>query len=447
MNERVFYRRSGRKTMAYKPIEDEIEQVAVAFEDIEDFQGLIDKVKNKRIVMLGESSHGTQEFYEYRRLISNELIKHHDFDFIAVEGDWPACQAVNEYIQANSSQDSLNVITRFSRWPTWMWGNTEVTELMEDLKSWNQDSNKSPVGFHGLDVYSLNESIEEVINKLNDIDPILALKAKHYYSCFDPYKHDEKAYVSSLFKYPEGCEEKVVKALEAILEKNLKDKNAYFDVVQNAKIVKNAERYYHTMISHDDDSWNVRDGHMMETLESLLDHYGPESKAIIWAHNTHIGDYRATDMVTYGQVNLGGLARERFGKDDVALVGFTTFTGQVVASTAWDGPIEVMDVPRGKEGSLEYALHQGVSSIGKPNFYLDFDLLETSSSFNEYMGHRAIGVVYHPEHEHRGNYVPTIASQRYDAMVFFDETSAVKPLNIRFENDKVPETYPFGDRI
>lgn len=424
----------------------EVVKLSTPLKEFVDAGPLIEKVKDKKIVMLGESSHGTQEFYEWRRLISNELIQNHDFNFIAVEGDWPACQGINKFIQGKISEDSVKVLNGFSRWPTWMWGNTEVMSLMYDLREWNKKTG-NPAGFHGLDVYSLFESLDEVLKKLNALDSGLALKVRDLYSCLEPYRHDERAYARSLFTMPEGCENEVVMALEELLRVHLEDNDEYFDLVQNARIIHNAEKYYHTMISQDDDSWNVRDMHMMETLDNLLNHYGPESKAIVWAHNTHIGDYRATDMLMHEQVNIGGLAREKYGQENTAHIGFSTYKGQVVASHAWDGPIEVMDVPEGQASSLEAAFHETISKVGHENFYVDFTAVGKDSALNEYLGHRAIGVVYHPGHEGRGNYVPTMPAQRYDGMIFCDTTHALTPLNVRFKKEDIPETYPFGSRI
>ncbi|HLW57588.1 MAG TPA: erythromycin esterase family protein [Bacteriovoracaceae bacterium] len=423
-------------------LQDEIVQIGKGFRDISDFSELIEKIKDKKIVMLGESTHGTHEFYEWRKRISCELLKNHDFNFIAVEGDWPSCEKVNQNIQG---KDSSDVLKHFSRWPTWMWGNEEVQELMKDLKEVNRRRDKK-IGFHGLDVYSLYESIDETINKLQTIDPETAAHAKRLYSCFEPYKHDERAYARSLVHMPEGCEEEVLYALSKILESNLKS-HEYFDVVQNARIIKNAERYYRAMITYEDDSWNVRDKRMQETLDHLLTFYGPDAKAIVWAHNSHIGDYKATSMVNHGEINLGGLSREKYGEEQVALIGFATYTGDVIASHAWEGPIEVMSIPPGRKESLEDVLHKAVPYLGEKNYYLDFSLIKPDSEFLEVIGHRAIGVVYHPNHEHRGNYVPTIPAKRYDALIFFDETEALNPLDVQFKKEKIPETYPFGDQL
>lgn len=414
---------------------------AIPFGSIDDFSPLIENYKDKKIVMIGESSHGTHEFYEWRARISKELIEKHGFNFIAVEGDWPACQQINNRVQNRSKEDPLETLSSFSRWPTWMWGNLEIAGVMKWLSEWNEQGHN--VGFHGLDVYSLYESIDQIKKTISKTHPELLEAIQEFYSCFDPYLHNEKAYAKSLFQYPEGCAEEVSLALEEILKKNLEHDESFFDSVQNAKIIRNAERYYRTMITGED-SWNVRDNHMEETLERLMEFYGSDAKGIVWAHNTHVGDYRATDMLLYNQVNLGGLARERFGENNVALIGFSTYTGTVIASSAWDGKIEIIKVPEGRPGSLEYYLHSATNFIGAKQFFIEMKKVKDIDVFNDFIGHRAIGVVYHPTYESRGNYVPTLAAKRYDALIYLDETTALAPLEIHFDREKVPETYPFG---
>jgi erythromycin esterase len=432
--------------MANANLINEIVSTSVPFQDMRDFSPLIDKIKDRRVVMLGESSHGTKEFYEWRSKLSAELIQKHGFCFIAVEGDWPPCQEINRYIQRRNSLGAFDTLNSFSRWPTWMWGNTEMVGLLDWLRDYNLMSERM-VGFHGLDVYSLFESMEEVVRRLNELDPDLARRVMEFYECFEPFKQDERAYARSLFSFPAGCEDETIKSLEAILSRNLNGE-AMFDAEQNARIVKNAEKYYRAMVfSAGDQSWNVRDQHMLETMDMLLDRYGENSKCIIWEHNTHIGDYRATDMVMDGQVNLGGLAREKYGAENVALVGFSTYQGSVIASQAWDGELEVMEIPPGKTDSLEAHLHAAVPRVGHPDYYLIFGDESQDSPFNEYIGHRAIGVIYHPGHERSGNYVPTKLAQRYDALVFLDQTQALSPLALRVDRRKLPETYPFGARV
>lgn len=405
-----------------------------------DLGPLINKVKDKRIVMLGEASHGTKEFYEWRAAITKELVEHHGFSFVAVEGDWPACQKVQEYIHEFDAGSAYDVLMSFSRWPTWMWANAEMVELLEWMRT-------QRMGFHGLDVYSFFESMDEVVKILEAIDPNLASRARKFYSCFAPYDRDEKTYVHSLYKLTEGCQDEVTAVLQDLLMARLSLPTEYpytlFDATQNALIVKNAERYYRAMISSDDNSWNIRDEHMLETLDNLLNFYGPNSKAIVWAHNTHIGDHRATDMVLSGEVNLGGLAREKYGNDSVGLVGFSTYSGEVIASHTWDGPITVLEVPPAKLGSWEDFLHQVGVVSGKRDFYLLIDEALRESGLSEYKGQRAIGVVYHPEREARGNYVPTSLANRYDALIFVDRTHALSPLKIPFDRAKIPETFPY----
>lgn len=427
----------------------EISKKANPLRGIDDLDRLINSIKDKKIVMLGESSHGTKEFYEWRSMISKELILNHGFNFIAVEGDWPPCQNINKFIQNKTSEGAEQTLSHFSRWPTWMWANKEVLELIEWLKS-NYDVKKYPIGFYGLDVYSLYESMDKVVEQLSQIDRELELQAISYYSCFDSYRHDEKAYARSLFNLPEGCKKQVLKVLDESLNYKLvnetKNENL-FDAIQNAKIVCNAENYYRAMVLGEEDSWNVRDYHMMDTLRMLLGHYGLNSKAIVWEHNTHIGDYRATDMVLQGQVNIGGLAREEFGAENVALVGFTTYTGTVIASPAWDGPVEVMKIPKAREHSVEAEMHNAAAQLGIPNYYVLFNDEEINLTLAQPLGHRAIGVVYHPPSEQRGNYVPTSLSNRYDAMVFIDETNALNPLKTNVDKTKIPETYPHGTHV
>jgi erythromycin esterase-like protein len=415
---------------------------------------LINSIKDKKIVMLGESSHGTKEFYELRSLISKELILNHGFNFISVEGDWPACQLINQFIQLKDASynghKAKSILSQFSRWPTWMWANEEIAELITWLKTYNY-SKKKPAGFYGFDVYSLYDSIEQVISLLSKIEPELAIKAKSYYACFESYRHNEMAYARSLFNIPEGCKKSVLSVLNETLKYKLDKINnqseIMFDALQNARIVSNAERYYRAMIFGEEDSWNVRDHHMMNTLSMLLDHYGHDAKGIVWAHNTHIGDYKATNMVMEGQVNVGGLAREIYGKDQVALVGLSTYSGRVIASGAWDGPIEVLPIPKAKDKSVESEFHNAILKIGFSDFYITMDNESEFSPLAEIHDQRAIGVVYHPPSEQHGNYVPTNLSKRYDAFIFFDETTAINPLNIKASIEKIPETYPFGTHI
>ncbi len=428
----------------------QIQKYAVSFgRNIDDLRGLIDHIKDKRVVMLGESSHGTHEFYRWRKLISQELMEKHGFKFIAIEGDWPPCQRVNQFITHRSGKNATEVLRHFQRWPTWMWANTDFKKLVEWMARKNHTLAKpDQLGFYGLDVYSLFESIDEVLRQLQKIDPALAHLVQRRYACFDKFERNEQMYAQFLSKFLKGCEKEVLQALRDLLQIRLdgmeEQHEILFDAIQNARIVKNAEDYYRVMIQGNEDSWNVRDRHMMETLDILLDHHGEDSKAIVWAHNSHIGDYRETDMVDYGHVNIGGLARELYGNDQVALIGFGTYTGTVVAADMWGGHTQFMNIPPAKPESIEESMHAHAFASGEKSFYMLFDEHARDSELAEKRGHRAIGVVYHPEDERYGNYVPTSLAKRYDAFIYFDQTQALKPLPVPIKAEEIPETYPKG---
>jgi erythromycin esterase len=419
------------------PLAKEILKRAHPLNDPKDLTPLIHHIKNSKVVMLGEASHGTHEFYEWRFQISKVLIEKYGFDFIAVEGDWPPCQAVNKFVKYGSGQSGFSVLRKFERWPTWMWANSETLELIEWLSG-------RGVGFHGLDIYSLFESIDEVLKILDKTDPVLAERARNHYRCFEEFNRDEKAYVKSLLGFSESCEKDVIETLQRLLRKRLKDEEAHFDAVQNARIVKNAEDYYRAMIHAEDNTWNIRDRHMMETLDMLFNYYGPQSKGIVWEHNTHIGDYRATDMVRHGHINIGGLARQQYGEDRVSLVGFGTYEGTVTASHSWEGPTERMNIPPAKKGSYEEIFHSQTLDVGADDYYILMDRAARNSALSEQRGHRAIGVVYDPDHERWGNYVPTVLAERYDAFVFIDQSQALLPLFVEFIRQEIPETFPGG---
>jgi erythromycin esterase-like protein len=322
-----------------------------------------------------------------------------------------------------------------------MWANEEVAQFAEELK-------KLQAPFYGLDVYSLFDSMDAVLSYLKQENPFLARKLAARYACFNSFGRDEIRYAKSLLHYPEGCQAEVLSSLEEMLRARIAEgqRNGYdlFDAQQNARIAKNAEDYYRAMLRGDASSWNVRDQHMQETLEFLLEHHGTDAKAIVWAHNTHIGDYRATDMWSEGYVNLGGLARQRFGSKNVALVGFGTYQGKVIAGHAWGGVEEEMTVPEAMTGSIEECLHIASERLKIRSCYLIFDGKPECETLAQVLGHRAIGVVYDPRHERRGQYVPTALSERYDAFIFVDETTAVHPIGGMIEYGDVPETWPMG---
>jgi erythromycin esterase-like protein len=319
-----------------------------------------------------------------------------------------------------------------------MWANEEVAVFCRWLRSYNADlAAREQVGFHGLDVYSLWESLRAILMHLREHDPDAVPAALDAYLCFEP--HLERAHAHTRPLVPAGCEDEVVALLTQAREHAVKRGPVEFATWQNAEVVASAERYYRAMMRGGGQSWNIRDTHMADTLDRLLDHYGPDAKAVVWAHNSHIGDARATDMAHVGMVNVGQLARERYG-DQVILVGFGCYRGTVVAAAEWGEQAQVMTVPAARPDSVEAALHDQVVD----NALLVFPLAAQPRLLTDILDHRAIGVVYDPKREHRGNYVPTRLADRYDAFCWFNETTALHPLHtIRVATDEL-ETFPTG---
>jgi len=410
----------------------------------------MDAIGDARFVLLGEASHGTSEFYTWRTEISKRLIDERGFSFIAVEGDWPDCYRVNRYVKAmeDSGRSAEDVLHAFERWPTWMWANREVVELTEWLRDHNRGlSPDGRVGFYGLDVYSLWDSMHAVMEYLEHEDPVLAAAARRAYNCFEPYAEDAQEYARATAIVPTSCEKETVAVLRALRGSAPRfdgdGREGYFNAEQNALVAKNAELYYRTMVRGGPASWNVRDQHMVETLERLVEHHGRGAKAIVWEHNTHIGDARFTDMARAGMVNVGQLVRQAHGRDGVVLVGFGTHRGTVIAASEWGAAMERMRVPAARSGTFEDAMLEA----GTGDSLLIFDGSDDGGviGLDEPMGHRAIGVVYDPGYERWGNYVPTIVPRRYDAFVYVEETRAVDPLHMPVRVDgEVPETYPTG---
>ncbi len=308
------------------------------------------------------------------------------------------------------------------------------------------------MGFYGLDVYSLWESLQAIFDYLGEEDPTSLEAAQDAYRCFEPYGEDVEGYAVASTFVAETCEDDVVAMLAELRGKapqyredgTVARHEAYFDVEQNALIAKNAEHYYRTMVRGGAASWNVRDRHMQETLERLMEFHGPDARAVVWEHNTHIGDARYTDMARDGMVNVGQLARERWGEDQVALVGFGSYEGSVIAGNAWGAPMRRIPVPPAQRGSFEELLHRNDARDALLLF--DPEDQATQETLGQPRGHRAIGVVYHPEREQYGNYVPTVLPRRYDAFLYLDRTTALHPLHLQPRDEhEPPETYPTGD--
>lgn len=407
-----------------------------------DFDPLLERIGRARVVMLGEASHGTYDYYRLREQLTRRLIAECGFTFVAVEGDWPDCERVNRSVTAapGGHPDPQTALEQFTRWPTWMWANAEVSRFCQWLRAWNLDrAQPDRTGLHGLDIYSLWESMQAIFDYLGEEEPLSLEAAQEAYQCFEPYGKRLEEYATASRFVSARCEEEVIRLLARTRAQAAVDGTDSFAAWQNAEVIARAEQYYRAMVGGGPESWNVRDIHMADTLDRLLDRYGPGSRAVVWAHNTHIGDARATDMTDSGMINLGQLARERHGAENVALVGFGSHHGTVVAAPMWGAAAEVVAVPPARPGSVEHRLHRLLPErallILSHGDRPDWLARETD--------HRAIGVVYDPSFEKWGNYVPTRLADRYDAFIWCDQTTALHPLPVRAVPGEM-ETYPAG---
>jgi erythromycin esterase-like protein len=425
--------------------------------DADPHDGLIEAIGDVRVVMLGEASHGTHEFYAERARITQRLIVEKGFHAVAVEADWPDAYRVNRFVRASSEdKDADTALYGFRRFPTWMWRNTDLLDFVRWLRV-HDDSlprGAAKVGFYGLDLYSLHASIEEVLKYLEAVDPQAATVARQRYRCFNDFGGNVEDYArSAALGVLRSCEDAVVQQLVDLLQRAGRTaaggggdpEEEGFQAVQNARVVKNAEQYYRTMYRGNVESWNLRDRHMAETVEELLEHLARRvgrSKVVIWEHNSHLGDARATELGERGELNVGQLMRERYGNDSYA-VGFTTYTGTVTAASDWGGPAERKRVRRALPGSYESLFHR----LGIPRFELDLRHLgEAAGALRERRLERAIGVLYLPSTERGSHYFAAVLPSQFDAVIHLDATAAVEPLErmALWEVGEPPETYPTG---
>jgi erythromycin esterase-like protein len=415
-----------------------------------DLDPLLKTVGDARFVLLGEASHGTHEFYRLRAQITKRLIAEKGFNAVAVEADWPDAYRVNQYVLFESEdEEAIDALAGFQRFPAWMWRNADVLDFIGWLRNYNEHRHSHRVGFYGLDLYSLHASIRAVLDFLDKVDPDAARRARYRYSCFENFGEDTQAYgYAASFGLSKSCENEAIgqwiemreRAADLARRDGRVARDAFFFAEQNARLVKNAEEYYRAMFQERVSSWNLRDSHMAETLDALKHHLGPKSKIVVWAHNSHLGDARATEMGQRGELNLGQLVRQRYDKD-ARLVGFTTYTGTVTAASGWDGPAERKHVRPALPGSYEAIFHE----TGVPNFLLLLGGKEEATSFlREPHLERAIGVIYLPRSERVSHYFHAQLTGQFDVILHFDETRAVEPLErtAAWEAGEVPETYP-----
>lgn len=428
--------------------------VREAAEPVQDLTGraldaLVDRIGDARVVLLGEATHGTSEFYRMRAEITKALIRRRRIDFVAVEADRPDAARVDDFVLGDPPRSKL-AFTAFSRFPTWMWRNQEVHDFIGWLREHNlgQRDRADRVGFHGLDLYSMYTSIAAVLAYLDDVDPDAARVARARYGALTPWQKDPAAYgravLSGRYASSEGP---VVEMLRDMLARRLeyvrKDGQRFFDAAQNARLVADAERYYRAMYYGPAASWNLRDTHMFDTLEALLAFYGPESRGVVWEHNSHVGDAAATEMGARGELNVGQLCRARF-HGRAYIVGFGTDHGTVAAASGWDEPMQRMRVRPSHPDSYERIFHD--SGVRAFSLHLrEPRRPEVRAELMEPRLERAIGVVYRPDTELASHYFQASLPHQFDELVWFDETRAVQALEVRQRpSADLPETYPFG---
>lgn len=406
-------------------------QKVIPLEGDKSLDRLILETADKELVLLGEASHGTHEYYVWRDKISRRLISEQDFRFIAVEGDFASLYHLNSYIKNldGAARSAKEVLLKLDRWPTWMWANEEVVALAEWLRTHNDKfPQDKKVGFYGMDVYDEWNSKKVVLDLLKTTDKAAYQYVKDQYKCFNPHKGDSWSYAHAVRAGKENCATATKNVVEYIRGNRntfseLSD-DTYFYLLQNTIVVHNAEEFYReSVISGRDVSWNSRVHHMHGTVNDLLNLYGENSKGIVWAHNTHIGDAEYTNMRNTGEKNIGQLTRKKMGNDNVLLIGFTTYEGKVMAGPSWGAPMKEMTIPPAVPNSIEYELNQ----IDQESFYMIFDEEDRKEANLKVMGNRAVGVVYNPRGDNR-QFVPTIVPLRYDALFFFKKTTALRVL-------------------
>jgi len=414
-------------------------------EQPDDFARSFARFGGARVVLLGEATHGSSEFYRARGAITRHLIEHHGFTIVAVEADWPDAALIDRYVRHHEPKPARG--KAFARFPTWMWRNAEVMEFLDWLRAHNEGLRpEQRASFHGLDVYSLGASVEAVLDYLDRVDPEAAKAARRRYGCLTPWQDEPGDYGRAVvYGGRETCEDEAVAQLGELLAHRVaymhQDGEAFFDAAQNARIVRAAEQYYRVMYQGSRESWNLRDRHMFDTLRALLAHRGAAGKAVVWAHNSHIGNAAATAMGWQGEFNVGELCRIAYG-EDAALIGFGTDRGTVAAASDWGAPMEIKTVRPARRNSYEYAFREAGCARSLTD-WRGSARRELAETLRQPMMERAIGVIYRPETELASHYFEAVLAEQFDAYVWFEETRAVTPLPTP-RAPGLPETYPFG---
>jgi len=422
-----------------------------------DLDPLLELAADSDIVLIGEATHGTHEFYALRAQLTRRLLSEHGFAAVAAESDWPDSYRVNRFVRGSSADKTAHqALTDFRRFPSWMWRNRDVLEFVDWLREYNQrrlKARQETVGFYGLDLYSLHGSVAAVLEYLDGVDPELAQRARERYGCFEQFDREPQAYgYAARLGLSPACEDAVVSQLRelqsrrtAIIQRDgLSAEDEFFHAEQNARVIKNAEEYYRAMFGNQVQSWNLRDTHMADTLDALLEHLRlriDRPRVVVWAHNSHVGDARATELMREGELNLGQLARERY-PNRTCLIGFSTYAGSVAAASRWGGNVERKLMRPALPASHEALFHR----VNAPNFILQTRDLQGSEALLEPRLQRAIGVIYRPETERRSHYYRVELTRQFDAMIHVDRTTAVEPLerSSTWVRDEAPETFPSG---
>ncbi|UVJ45585.1 erythromycin esterase family protein [Pseudomonas sp. LS1212] len=414
--------------------------------DSPEFGKLFDRYGDARVVLIGEASHGTSDFYRTRAAITKRLIERHGFSIVAVEADWPDAGQIDRCVRGLGPSAWKH--KAFTRFPVWMWRNTDIDRFARWLHAHNRALPPGQrVEFRGLDVYSMRNSIAEVLGYLERIDPQLAHEARHRYGCLTPWQDDPALYghfVERLGEMP--CEQAVVEQLNSLLGERLgrfiKEDEAFFGATQNARVVRAAEQYYRAIYRSSEASWNLRDQHMFDTLRALLDHRGNDARAVVWAHNSHIGNAAATSMGWSGELNIGQLCRLAFGRDAV-LIGMGTDRGEVAAADDWDGEVQVKKVLPSRADSWEQQfLKAGVSA--SLTDWRESARGNLREALSQVLLERAIGVIYRPGSERRSHYFEAVLAEQFDAYVWIEKTRAVTPLPAPHITSREEDTFPFG---
>ncbi len=431
--------------------------------NVRDHRALYETIGDARIVLLGEATHGTHEFYRQRAEITKRLITERGFNAVCIEGDWPDAYRVNRYVRgAEDDTEAVDSLGGFRRFPTWMWCNAEVLDFISWLREYNDASHshdRPKVGFYGLDLYSMYASIDAVLVYLERVDPPAAGRARQRYDCLRPFvEHPEEYAMATTFGIQPSCRAEVLDQLKEIQRHasqyarldGVVAEDQYFYAEQNARIVANAERYYAALVDGSATTWNLRDAHMADTLQRLTEHLSRHHapvKSVVWAHNSHVGDGRATSMSLHGEINIGALLKAHY-KDDVVAVGFTTHRGTVTAAKEWHASAERVAVLPSRPDSYEYLMHSLTQSLGSARFILPLRAHRPAlQGLPEHARERAIGVVYRPQSELQSHYFIANLLKQFDAIYHFDVTRAVEPLEkgTSWRSGEPPETYPSGE--